>query len=75
MDDSLFSDFETGVFPEWKQFKSDELFAKWFSEYFAHAGEELNCYDSILLIRVIMCHLNNMPEYEISSLIVINFMG
>jgi hypothetical protein len=75
VDDGLFSDFEAGVFSKREKLQPNELFAKGLSKDFAHVGEKLYSDDSVFLVGVIVGHFDNMPEDEIASFVVVNFLG
>ena len=74
MDDSLLSNLEAGILSERQKLKSDKLLTKRLAKHFAHIGEQLNSYNSILLVRVIMSHFDDMPQYEISPFMIVDLL-
>ena len=74
MNDSLLSNLEAGILSKRQKLKSDKLLTKRFAKDFAHIGEQLNSYNSILLVRVIMGHFDNMSQNKISSFMIINLL-
>jgi hypothetical protein len=75
VNDGLFSDFEAGVFSKREKLESNELFAKGLSKDFAHVGEELYSDNSVFLVGVIVGHFDNMSEDEITSFVIVDFLG
>ena len=74
MDDGLFSDFEAGVLSKREKLQPNELFAKGLAKDFAHVGEELYSDNSVFLVGVVVGHFYNMPEDEVTSFVVIDFL-
>lgn len=75
MFDGLFPDFERSVFPQREDLESDELFAELLSEKLAHVAEELDCYDSVLLICIVVGHFDYVLEHIVSSFVIGEFFG
>ena len=75
MFDGLLSDLKADVFSQGEQFKANELFAEILPEALAHTAEELHCNYAVILVIVIMSHLNDVLEYEISPVLIVELVG
>jgi hypothetical protein len=73
--DGFLSDLEANIFAQREQLETNELFAEVLPKALAHAAEELDCDYAIILIIVIMSHLDDVFKYEISPVLVIEFVG
>ena len=69
MHDGLLPHFEVGVFSEGFKLKPYKLFAEVFAEESSHFTEQLDCNHSVLLIRIIMGHLQDVLKHTFASTI------
>jgi hypothetical protein len=73
--DGFLSDFKADVFSQGEQLEADELFAEILPEALAHTAEELHCDYAVILVIVIMSHLNDVLEYEIAPVLIVELVG
>jgi hypothetical protein len=71
----LFSDLIVDVLAKRKQLQSDELFAKARSEALAHAAEHLHCHNPVIFVVVVMGHFDDMLQYKISPILIVQVVG
>ena len=74
MNNSFLLDFKASILTKWQKLQSNKLLTKRLTKNLTHITKELYSDNPIILIGIIMCHLNNMSQYEITSLTIIDLM-
>ena len=74
MNNSFLPNLEAGILAKWQELQSNKLLAKGLAENLTHIAKKLHSNNPVILIGVIMRHLNNMSQYKITSLTIIDLM-
>jgi hypothetical protein len=70
----FFSHLKADVLAQRQDLQADELLAEVLSEALAHAAEQLDCHDAVVLVLIIMGHLDDVLEHEVPAILVVEFM-
>jgi len=71
----LLFDFEADIVSQGQNLQADELLAQVFTEAFAHIAKELDCYDAVILVVIVVSHFDHMLKNKVPSILIIKFMS